>query len=220
MGRVVVVPGRRRRERPARPSASTPRWRRSTREKGSGWRAARLVRARAVVSNADPVRTLALLEAGAPGAVDAEFARRVGGWRCESPVVKVNCALERLPTFTAAPDRPARRLPGAGRDRSGHRRHPGGLRGGAGRRADTGVVRGVLPDAVRPVGRAAGAPHDERLRAVRARARSRRGTWDERREEIGDAVLAADRPLRARRRELRASSARSSVRPTSRRASV
>jgi phytoene dehydrogenase-like protein len=27
-------------------------------------------------------------------------------WRIESPVVKVNCALDRLPTFVAAPDRP------------------------------------------------------------------------------------------------------------------
>ena len=61
-----------------------------------------LIRASAVVSNADPVRTLALCEDGVPG----PFRARVEGWRCESPVVKVNCALTRLPTFTAAPDRP------------------------------------------------------------------------------------------------------------------
>jgi phytoene dehydrogenase-like protein len=61
-----------------------------------------LVRATAVVSNADPVRTVALCESDVPDA----FRTRVDAWRCESPVVKVNCALDRLPTFIAAPDRP------------------------------------------------------------------------------------------------------------------
>jgi phytoene dehydrogenase-like protein len=58
-----------------------------------------LIRARAVVSNADPKRTVAMLE---PGAVPDALAERVSGWRTESPVVKVNAALGRLPTFTAA----------------------------------------------------------------------------------------------------------------------
>jgi phytoene dehydrogenase-like protein len=62
-----------------------------------------LVRARAVVSNADPVRTLALCDDGVPDT----FRSRVEAWRCESPVVKVNCALTGLPTFSAAMDRPA-----------------------------------------------------------------------------------------------------------------
>jgi phytoene dehydrogenase-like protein len=61
-----------------------------------------LIRAAAVISNADPVRTLALCEDDVPDS----FRAHVEGWRCESPVVKVNCALTRLPTFTAAPDRP------------------------------------------------------------------------------------------------------------------
>jgi phytoene dehydrogenase-like protein len=61
-----------------------------------------LVRAGAVVSNADPVRTLGLCDGDVPDA----FRSRIDAWRCESPVVKVNCALSRLPTFTAAPDRP------------------------------------------------------------------------------------------------------------------
>jgi phytoene dehydrogenase-like protein len=63
-----------------------------------------IVRAGAVVSNADPVRTLALCDGDVPDA----FRSRVDAWRCESPVVKVNCALSRLPTFAAAPDRPDR----------------------------------------------------------------------------------------------------------------
>jgi len=61
-----------------------------------------MVRAAAVLSNADPVRTLGLCDGDVPDA----FRSRVDAWRCESPVVKVNCALSRLPTFTAAADRP------------------------------------------------------------------------------------------------------------------
>ena len=56
------------------------------------------IRAPVVVSNADPVRTLALVE----GEVDAAFRRRIDEWSTTSPVVKLNCALSRLPTFPAA----------------------------------------------------------------------------------------------------------------------
>ena len=63
-----------------------------------------IIRAAAVVSNADPKRTLALCQAAGadlpPGFVD--FAAQVDAWRSESPVIKVNCGLARLPTFTAA----------------------------------------------------------------------------------------------------------------------
>src|SRR5205823_3034378 len=38
---------------------------------------------------------------GGPAGFEA-FADKVAGWRSESPVVKLNCALGRLPTFTAA----------------------------------------------------------------------------------------------------------------------
>jgi phytoene dehydrogenase-like protein len=57
-----------------------------------------VIRARAVVSNADPRRTLALLGAAAP----APFRDRVQSWQDRSPVLKINCALRRLPRFTAA----------------------------------------------------------------------------------------------------------------------
>jgi phytoene dehydrogenase-like protein len=56
------------------------------------------IRARAVVSNADPKRTLELCEAGS---VPSPFSARVAAWRTESPVMKINCALRALPTFTA-----------------------------------------------------------------------------------------------------------------------
>jgi phytoene dehydrogenase-like protein len=57
-----------------------------------------------VISNADPKRTLALCQAAGgdrPPGFDA-FAAKVDGWRSQSPVVKLNCGLARLPTFTAA----------------------------------------------------------------------------------------------------------------------
>ncbi|MEW6476095.1 MAG: NAD(P)/FAD-dependent oxidoreductase [Actinomycetota bacterium] len=62
------------------------------------------IRAGAVISNADPKRTLALCQAGGgdPPPGFAEFADRVARWRSESPVIKINCGLSRLPTFTAA----------------------------------------------------------------------------------------------------------------------
>ena len=56
-----------------------------------------MIRATAIVSNADPKRTLSLLEGDVPSA----WVQRVAAWRTDSPVVKVNCALDRLPTFTA-----------------------------------------------------------------------------------------------------------------------
>ena len=60
------------------------------------------VTARTVVSNADPKRTIALCRDDVP----PDFRARVDVWRCESPVVKVNCALGRLPTFSAGPAHP------------------------------------------------------------------------------------------------------------------
>jgi phytoene dehydrogenase-like protein len=64
-----------------------------------------LIRSRVVISNADPKRTLALLGDDAP----EELSRRVDEWSVESPVVKVNAALRRLPAFIAASDIPPHR---------------------------------------------------------------------------------------------------------------
>jgi phytoene dehydrogenase-like protein len=64
--------------------------------------------ARAVISNADPKRTLRLVGTGVPSA----FADRVAAWRTSSPVVKVNALLSRLPSWTgaAAGERPERAM--------------------------------------------------------------------------------------------------------------
>jgi phytoene dehydrogenase-like protein len=58
------------------------------------------IHAHAVVSNADPKRTLALCPTDVPDG----FRQRVEGWRTDSPVVKVNCGLARMPRFDAARD--------------------------------------------------------------------------------------------------------------------
>jgi phytoene dehydrogenase-like protein len=56
------------------------------------------IRARAIVSNADPRRTLALCG----GDVPSDFRGRVDSWRTDSPVLKINCGLSRLPVFPQA----------------------------------------------------------------------------------------------------------------------
>jgi len=58
-----------------------------------------LIRAATVVSNADPKRTVSLLD---PAAVPDHYRARVDGWQIRSPVVKLNAALHRLPRFPAA----------------------------------------------------------------------------------------------------------------------
>jgi phytoene dehydrogenase-like protein len=60
-----------------------------------------LIRSRQVVSNADPRRTLAMLDSAA---VPSTYRQRLEGWKLDSPVVKLNAALSRLPSFAAAGD--------------------------------------------------------------------------------------------------------------------
>jgi phytoene dehydrogenase-like protein len=60
-----------------------------------------LIRTSTVIANADPKRVLAMLD---PGATPPAFRQRLESWDVKSPVVKLNAALTRLPTFTAAGD--------------------------------------------------------------------------------------------------------------------
>ena len=57
-----------------------------------------LIRAPIVLSNADPKRTLAML---GEDAVPASYRRRIDGWQTDSPVIKLNAGLHKLPAFTA-----------------------------------------------------------------------------------------------------------------------
>jgi phytoene dehydrogenase-like protein len=62
-----------------------------------------LIRAKSVISNADPKRLLGMLNAGgANGAIPDAFRNRLDEWKVRSPVVKVNVALTELPHWTAA----------------------------------------------------------------------------------------------------------------------
>jgi phytoene dehydrogenase-like protein len=58
-----------------------------------------LIRGRRVLSNADPKRMLEMLP---PDSLPLDYRERLQRWEVRSPVVKVNAALSRLPTFTAA----------------------------------------------------------------------------------------------------------------------
>lgn len=59
------------------------------------------IAASVVIANADPKRTLGMLD-GAD--LPAEFRDRLEGWEVTSPVMKINAALSRPPTFPAAGD--------------------------------------------------------------------------------------------------------------------
>ncbi len=58
-----------------------------------------LIRARAIISNADPKRVLGMLDGAV---VPKGFRSRLEAWKVRSPVIKLNAALSRMPSFTAA----------------------------------------------------------------------------------------------------------------------
>ena len=58
------------------------------------------LRAGTVICNADPKRMLTMLT---DREIDADFRDRLERWKVRSPVVKFNAALERLPSWSAAP---------------------------------------------------------------------------------------------------------------------
>ena len=59
-----------------------------------------LIRAPTVICNADPKRMLAMLEGS--DALPDDYRERLQRWDTDSPVVKLNAALNRMPAFTAA----------------------------------------------------------------------------------------------------------------------
>ncbi|MDQ6852280.1 MAG: NAD(P)/FAD-dependent oxidoreductase [Actinomycetota bacterium] len=145
-----------------------------------------LIRASAVISNADPVRTLALCD----GEVPDDFRARVGAWRCESPVVKLNCALDRLPTFTAAPSRPDRVYRaqveiGRGIDET-QAAYDACRRGEPAPEWCELYFQTPYDPSVAPPG-----AHTMSVFAQYAPYTLAAGTWDTRRDEIADAVLDA-----------------------------
>jgi phytoene dehydrogenase-like protein len=144
-----------------------------------------LVRAATVVSNADPKRTVSLLD---PAAVPDHYRARVDGWQVRSPVVKLNAALHRLPRFPA------------GSGFQAHRAMIDVTRGlDAAQDAFQDAERGVpnigfselyfqtaYDPSVAPRGR-----HVVSVFAQYAPYTLAEGTWDSRREEIAGLILAA-----------------------------
>ena len=146
-----------------------------------------LIRAATVISNADPQRTLGLVD---PGLVPGDYQARVDGWQVRSPVVKLNAALHRLPTFPAA----------AGAGFEAHQAMIDVTRGlDAAQEAFADVERGVpnigfaevyfqtaYDPSVAPDGK-----HLVSVFAQYAPYALAEGSWDSRREEIGRQILDA-----------------------------
>ena len=146
-----------------------------------------LIRAEVVVSNADPRRTLGLVD---PAAVPAAYRERIDGWQLRSPVVKLNAALHRLPSFPAA----------AGAGFEAHRAMVDVTRGlDAAQEAFADAERGVpnigfcevyfqtaYDPSVAPAGR-----HLVSVFAQYAPYTLAEGDWDSRRSEIGRLILDA-----------------------------
>jgi phytoene dehydrogenase-like protein len=138
-----------------------------------------------VVSNADPVKTLTLTD----GTVNDSFSRRVREWRIDSPVLKINCSLSRLPFF-----------PQAGPGVEPHRAMVTISTGiEASQAACESARRGVpapqwcelyfhtaYDPSVAPPGR-----HAMSVFAQYVPYELAEGDWDSRREEIGDAAVAS-----------------------------
>ena len=201
----LVRDRRRRRSRPGRRSRPACRWPAIHPGEGVELESGERIRAPAVVCNADPKRMLAMLDAG-DGEVPADYRARLEGWDVSSPVMKLNVALNRFPTFTAAPD-------GLGPERAqvtitdGVDAAQAACRGGAPRRARDRLLRALLPERLRPLGRARGPRGDERLLPVRA-LRARRGRLGHAPRRDRRHGARRDRAPRARRARLHRSRSR------------
>ncbi|HWC10557.1 MAG TPA: NAD(P)/FAD-dependent oxidoreductase, partial [Acidimicrobiales bacterium] len=144
-----------------------------------------LVAAGVVVSNADPKRTVRLCGEDVPD----DFRRRIEEWRTDSRVVKVNCGLSRLPTFTAAGggDRPHRAMVTIARGIDTTQRAYEASRRGEPAPEWCELYFPTAYDAtVAPPGR-----HIMSVFAQYVPATLSEGDWRSRRDEIGDRVLDA-----------------------------
>jgi phytoene dehydrogenase-like protein len=138
-----------------------------------------------VVSNADPKRTVALCKDGVPGG----FRGRVESWRSESPVLKINCGLERLPRFpqAAADVMPHRAMVTIATSIDDSQAACDASRRGEPSPAWCELYFHTAYDpSVAPPGK-----HAMSVFAQYVPYSLARGTWDERREEIADAAVAA-----------------------------
>jgi phytoene dehydrogenase-like protein len=143
------------------------------------------IRARVVVSNADPVRTVGLLE----GDVPSMLSERIASWRITSPVIKLNLALSRLPTFTASDEDPTifRAQVEIGRSIDDTQAaYETARRGVPAPEWCECYFQTPYDPSVAPEG-----SHTMSVFAQFVPYDLAEGTWDERRDEIADATLAA-----------------------------
>jgi phytoene dehydrogenase-like protein len=142
------------------------------------------LRARAVISNADPRSTLELCGTLAPDS----FRQRVEGWRMEGPVLKLNCALRRLPSFSAARngEHPERAMVTIARcideTQSAYERSRGGVPAPVWAEL---YFHSAYDPSVAPPGKQVMS-----VFAQYAPYRLAEGTWDERRDRVADSVIA------------------------------
>ena len=132
-------------------AAQRPGRARSCPARRSSSRTARAFAARTIVSNADPTdHARPALRCG----TGVRSSSKVRDWRMEGPVLKINCALSRLPTFTAAgpDDAPHRAMVTIARSLD---ETQAAYERSRARRARAALGRAVFPLRVRPVGRAA-----------------------------------------------------------------
>jgi phytoene dehydrogenase-like protein len=143
------------------------------------------IRAPTVVSNADPKRTLTMLDAEA---LPSAYRERLEGWKVGSPVVKLNAGLRRLPTFHSAQDvEPHRSMltvtPGLEACQEAFE---------ACRRGEPRIgfaelyFQTAYDPSVAPPGR-----HVMSVFAHYAPYHLAEGSWEERRDEVGDLILDA-----------------------------
>lgn len=185
MGRVSFAIAQAALEAGATIAAGVPVARISPRE-GVEVESGELIRAPVVVCNADPKRMLAMLEGS--DAVPAAYRERLEAWDVSSPVVKLNVALDRIPTFTAAgavdPGRAMISItPGLEAAQEAVE---------ASRRGEPAIgfcelyFQSVYDDSVVPPGK-----HVMSVFAQYAPYELAEGDWDSRRDEIGALVLDA-----------------------------
>jgi phytoene dehydrogenase-like protein len=144
-----------------------------------------LIQAGVVISNADPKRTLGLCESEVPDA----FRRRIENWRIQSPVVKLNCGLSRLPDWTAAPgaEWPCRSMVSitTGVD-DGQRAFEACTRGEVRIGFAELYFQSAYDPSVAPPGK-----HTMSVFAQYAPYELAAGTWDEHRDAVGRSILDA-----------------------------
>jgi phytoene dehydrogenase-like protein len=149
-----------------------------------------------VVSGLDPKRTL--LDLVDPVALGPTLGWRVSNYRMPGVVAKVNLALRRLPHFPAVEEGwegilKGRILVAPGIDHIERAFDAAKY----GRLSETPVVEATIPSLVDPslVEGAAAGTHVMSVLVQYAPYQLREGTWDERREAVGDAAIGALEPI-------------------------